>query len=159
MNLFYYKGTRAGMVSYYDSSFVYKYGLNIHPDPDKSSQVCSKGIHLAKSLKSKVIKNAQEVYLARPGVIYGEDDEKIRTGHCWLIAKIDPVTYTPPKNLLCEQEWLEEHLCDHTQEEIENLEMEIAAGEEHFRFNAKTKAKELRTALKTARQSYSKGDK
>lgn len=78
----YYKATRADGISFYDPSFQYHIGQNIHPKPDrKSAEPCGVGIHLAKSIDAvKHLKpNLEELYEAFPGVILGEDDEKV---HC-----------------------------------------------------------------------------
>jgi hypothetical protein len=57
----YYKGTRKNGVSYHDSSFVYRIGLNEHPKPDKSNTVYSSGIHLAKDDAERVLGSTIDV--------------------------------------------------------------------------------------------------
>ncbi len=88
--MYYLKATRLGGVSFHDANFVYHLGLNVHPNPDKSSVVCGVGIHLAKSLRAAFyyVPKAEEVYLAKPGPILGEGDDKVRVAYCFIIKKL-----------------------------------------------------------------------
>jgi hypothetical protein len=89
--MYYIKATLKDGVSKWDNTFVYHLGLNVHPDPDKSSVLCSRGIHLAKNLRSAMMlcPSAVEFYLAKPGVILAEDAEKVRVAYCFLIKLIN----------------------------------------------------------------------
>jgi hypothetical protein len=143
---YYYKGTNKGMVSEYDRRFVYHLGLNVHPDPDKSDVVCGRGIHLAKDVST--VKKYAEVYRVKAGIIYGEDYSKIRVGHCWVIDRINPDAIPPGiGEPLCGSEWLNKHIGDHTQAEIDALGMEIITERHHTTVKAGMTAKNLRTAL------------
>lgn len=150
MQQFYYKGTRKGMVSCADSTFIYTMGLNTHPNPDKSTTVCSQGIHLAKDIPTlkKLCKNAEEYYLAKAGVIYGEDDEKVRVGYCWIISRLWTVDVPLPKAPICGEDWFLKHLGDHSQEEIDNLKLELITDKSKTTISAGMTLKNIRTALK-----------
>ena len=94
---YYFKATRANGVSGYDDQFHYKLGLNVHPAPDKSNDAsCGIGIHLAKTLTAAqhYVPRATEYYLAKAGVILGEDTKKIRCDSCFLIRQISQVAVT-----------------------------------------------------------------
>jgi len=87
---YYFKATLDGGVSGYDPTYIHHEGINKHPNPDKSKQICSAGVHLAISLEvaRNYVENATEFYVAKPiGKIYGRDKTKIRVGeyHLWRI--------------------------------------------------------------------------
>lgn len=147
----YYKGTRKGMCSYYDKNFVYKMGLNVHPHPDKSAAVCGSGIHLAKSLAAlkQLQPKAEEIYECKAGIIYGEDETKVRVGYCWIIRQVvEPVQIKFPENVLCGVEWLKAHYNDHTQQEIDNLGIEVITDRSKTTLKAGMKVGNIRTAMK-----------
>ena len=84
---YYFKATLDGGQSGYDPTYIHHEGINKHPNPDKSNQVCSTGVHLAVSLEEarRYVEAATEFYLAKPiGKIYGRDDTKIRVGDYYL---------------------------------------------------------------------------
>lgn len=69
----------------------YKIGLNVCSDADKdNTSACGKGIHLAKSLEAarSYVHQATEFYLAKSGIILGEDDSKVRCTHRFIIKKL-----------------------------------------------------------------------
>jgi len=87
---YYFKATLRGGRSGYDPTYIHREGINKHPCPDKSKQICSAGVHLAISLEGarNYVENATEFYVAKPiGKIYGRDKTKIRVGeyHLWRI--------------------------------------------------------------------------
>ncbi len=92
MQKYFIKATLSGGRSGYDHNFIYHEGENIHPNPDRKSKYeCGRGIHLAKTLPFALeyVPNATEFYLAIPGDILGEGEDKIRTDRCvlWRIPK------------------------------------------------------------------------
>lgn len=147
----YYKGTRKGGVSYHDKSFVYHMGLNVHPRPDKTNTLCSDGIHLAKHKSDLTLfcgTTPEEVYECRAGVIYAEDNDKVRVGYCFVDRLIQPEFLAiVPENTLCGAAWLKEHWGDHTQAEIDSLGMEVITPRSTVTVKAKMTAKNVRTAV------------
>jgi hypothetical protein len=147
----YYKGTRKGGVSFHDSAFVYHLGLNEQLNPDKSSAICSQGIHLAKDMQSlkRLCPDAEEIYEARAGVILSEDEEKIRVAYCFLIKQIDK----PPDFLgsgpipICGFDWLNKHEKEFTQADYEALGMTVKTDNHTLTIKAGINPRNLKTAL------------
>lgn len=136
---YYFKATRNNGESGYDSGFRYKLGMNIHPKPDKKSRAaCGIGIHLAKTIEValRFVSRASEIYLAKPGVILGEDDEKLRCGSCFLIKKLDKEEVEHyekqselrlPTNPICGQDWLNQHQFDISWQDFYNQTIVISS--------------------------------
>ena len=177
----YYKATLVGGVSAFDSSFVYHEGLNMHPNPDKKSMlVCPQkdraaGICLAKTLKAakKYVPKAIEVYLAEPGLILAEDDDKVRVAYFWrgklLTAKeLDDIVLSemdegernvelqkrhgilltgihPPP--ICGEDWIIQHGRDVTWDDWNKQTMEVSSDRHKTTIFAKIKPKDLKTVL------------
>jgi len=170
----YYKLTKEGGVSYYDNGFVYNLGLNVHPCPNKLSQSsCGEGLHLAKTIgegRKNVPYADAEVYMARPGVILGEDSTKVRCAYIWLdrlltldeikeVEKSEMTTKEAKKQLekmlrglppapLCGQDWIKEHGLDFTDEDFRKLTLTVAVdGKQTMTIRPNLKKKEMRTVL------------
>jgi len=135
----YFKGTRKGGISFYDRKFIYHLGLNVHPSPDRRSDIsCGAGLHLAKSLSAldSLAPGAEEIYLAEPGVILAEDVGKVRVAYCWLrrqlsqkeIATIRATESPKTDKYLCGDDWFRKHALDVTMEDIEKQTIEITGG-------------------------------
>jgi len=147
----YYKATRANGVSGRDSSFVYHLGLNVHPNPDKKSKAtCGEGIHLAKTIiaAKKYVPNWKEIYEAKAGVILGEDDDKIRVTHCFLLRRISPVDITYPKRPSLCDDWVNKHARDITPEMIASQTLEISNNGKRLTLNLGMKKKDRKYLLK-----------
>jgi len=140
----YYKATRANGVSGRDRTFVYHFGLNVHPSPDKKNKnACGEGIHLAKSIEAakKYVPNWKEIYEAKAGVILGEDVDKIRVTHCFLTRLVSsPDIRFPKRPSLCDN-WLDKHALDITMEQIlaQTLEIEAPNHKTHITLGFKKK--------------------
>lgn len=170
MQEYYYKATLDNKTSSYDQKFVYREGLNVHPNPSKYSHlVCGEGLHLAKTIKlaRRIVRGAKEFYLARAGVILAEDDEKIRCAYIWLdkqltpaeIAKIEKeeamgikqgailTASTPP---LCGRDWLDKHGLDITEADITKLRLEVKSPTHTFSLGLRMKPKDRKYLLKQA---------
>jgi len=166
--VYYYKATDKGGVSHYPygAKYTYHIGLNVHPKPDKKSKSsCGEGIHLAKTVKGALtyVKDAGEIYLARAGVILGEDATKVRCTHCWIdrqlsreeidrvkendkiMADLSLKTVEP----LCGFNWLKDHAGDVTQEMIDACTLEVSSGTRTLTLKNKLKKKDLRAILGT----------
>jgi hypothetical protein len=138
-----YKATRKGGVSFRDPTFVYHLGMNVHPEPDKSNTLCSRGIHLA---------NWEEIYIVEPGVILAEDDDKARVASCFVIRmlstneigidKIEPSTEP-----LCGWDWLKKHSNDITQSMWNEQGIEIIADRNKVNIKATVKPKDIKVAI------------
>ncbi len=155
----YYKGTKTGGLSYqckYVPKIVYKLGLIEHPSPDKSSKLCSDGIHMAKSIEALrgMGMAKEEIWECEAGTIYAEDSQKVRVGYCFVkkLIQTGPKPTPPwgslPTDPLCGREWLEAHYFDHTKEEIESLGMVVTTGRQTITVKSKIKPNDLRTAIK-----------
>lgn len=164
MQKYYYKATLDNGVSRSDSTFIYKLGLNTHPKPDKlSKESCGVGIHLAKtiSIAKRYVPEATEFYLAKAGVILGEDENKIRCSSCILVRKlsqkavnraldIEALQDEQKKKLgsllntggLCGKDWLLKHMCDVTEEDINNLKIEVKSNGHKFKLGLAMKKKD-----------------
>jgi len=89
----YIKATLKNGTSYNTPTITYEPGIIVHPNPDrKSKNSCGVGIHLAKSLRSSkhFVPKAEEFYFAEPGVILGEDSEKVRCASCRIVRRLTP---------------------------------------------------------------------
>lgn len=87
------KATMKDGRSYNTPTITYKKGIVAHPNPDrKSKDSCGVGIHLAKTLRvaNLFVPRAEEFYFAEPGVILGEDSEKVRCASCRIIRRLTP---------------------------------------------------------------------
>jgi hypothetical protein len=87
------KATMKDGRSYNTPTITYKIGIVSHPNPDrKSADSCGVGIHLAKTLRSAkhFVPKAEEFYFAEPGVILGEDSEKVRCASCRIVRRLTP---------------------------------------------------------------------
>lgn len=161
--IFYIKGTLKGgdSVAKYEPKIHYKLGMNIHPSPDKTDTLCSAGIHLAKSLKSakRLCPEATEFYLAKSGVIYAEDSEKIRTGSAEIVMKLDtdmiyalggielPKDWHIPDNPLCGQDWFQKHWHKVSQQDIDNQRLTVKTDRQEVCLSPKLKKKDIREIL------------
>jgi len=182
----YYKATLAGGESQRadknDSKFVYRLGLNVHPNPDKTSDLpCGEGIHLAKSIETAFIysPDATEVYEAKPGVILGEDCDKVRVAYCFITRKVPEKEISEAKRKRkeakekqlieekkrqefitlygCEppslpgEDWLKKHVHDITWEDYNKQTLTVVSGNSKLTLSAKMKAKDIRVALSVVR--------
>ena len=156
----YFKGTHKNGLSFYDHKFIYHLGLNVHPSPDRSNIICGAGLHLAKSLAAldELAPKAEEIYLAEPGVILAEDNEKVRVAYCWLRRQLSQkeiatIRATEPKKTdkyLCGDDWFRKHALDVTMADIEKQTIEITGGRVRLTLTNTQgiKRKALREALK-----------
>jgi hypothetical protein len=159
-------------------SIKYKLGIVIHPDPDKvTSSSCGSGIHLAKSLKMAkyYCPNAKEFYLAHPGVILGEDSNKVRCASCEILKRLSETEIREYEKLeesqqekmkreerlrqrlgsvyenggLPGKDWLAQHGNDISQEDIDNQILEIFRDNKRVcGIKARLKRTETRKVLK-----------
>jgi hypothetical protein len=151
----YYKGTRKGGASLRDPRFVYHMGLNVHPHPDLSSQLCSEGIHLARDMVSlrRLAPGYEEVYECRAGVILAEDSEKIRVSYCFVDKKLEiPLDWSKicpgiPLNPICGMDWIKEHYNKFTQDDYDKLGITIKTDRSEVTLTAKNKVKDMRTVM------------
>ena len=166
MQEIYYKATRKDGTSYRDPSFSYHLGLNIHPNPDrKSESACGEGLHLGKTIVDALTytEDDAEIYLARAGVILGEDSTKIRCSYCWLDRKLSVEETTEVKkehkhrqemaagkiDPLFGNDWLQKHGLDYTQADIDNLTLTVTSGKREVTVKNKLKRKDLKVVLST----------
>ncbi len=150
-----YKATRKFGVSIYDHNFVYSLGMNIHPNPDRSNKLCSQGIHLAKTLEAtkRLSKEWEEIYLAEPGVILAEDEEKARVASCFIIRKLNDdevhngiMNHIFLQNPLCGWDWIRKH-GNITQSIWEQQMIEIVAGNNKLKLKANVNPRDIRNAI------------
>ncbi len=153
----YYKVLAPGMIAKDMPSYVYKPGLN-EPRLGKIE-----GILLWKSLDDaiKEYRTGDEVYLAEPGVILREQLYSIQVAYCFIRERVPTETVNriwhdemliKSHNLVCPPicglDWLKEHEKDHTQQEIDSLEMVIITPTSKTTLKAGMKAKDVREAIK-----------
>lgn len=147
----YYKGTKKGGVSFHDSAFVYHLGLNEQPNPDKTSKICSQGIHLAKDMQSlrRLCPDAEEIYECRTGVILAEDTEKVRVTYCFLDKQITkPLDFLGSAPIpICGFDWLNKHGKDFKQEDYEALSMTVKTEKHTLTIKAGVNPLNLKTAM------------
>lgn len=88
----YYKCTGKGGRT--QNNFVYHIGYNEEPKANvKTKDSCGIGLHLAKTLtfaERFISEDEKEYYTARPGVILGEDINKVRCKGVWIDKKLTP---------------------------------------------------------------------
>jgi hypothetical protein len=173
MRQYYYKATLKNGVSVREPKIIYRIGLIVHTNPDRSSkEACGVGIHLAKTLCAarKYVPRAEEFYLAEAGVILGEDEDKIRCASCKIIKQLtnrqlrhiefEEKTeeekskmrermrkgFTEP---LCGNDWFNKHWNDITQEEIEEQRLIVKTERGEISLSPIVSKRDIRQVLAT----------
>jgi hypothetical protein len=167
MDEYYYKATRSDGSSYYGGEpvIIYKEGMIIHPAPDRKSDAsCGAGIHLAKTLgfAKRYCITGGRIFLAKAGVILGEDSEKVRCASCFVVRELSADDIKRAENEaelqkklgavwatggLCGKDWLIQHLNDVTQEDIDNQGLELITNNHKVVLKAGMKKGNIKTAL------------
>jgi hypothetical protein len=167
------------MVSIQDKNFVYHMGLNIDIWPvNKSNGVCIYGLHLAKTISMALsfASYGSEIYTARPGVIYGEDDGKVRCAYIWIDKLLsllevnelrdieeresreakrvkkereeqEKILSRFPSNPICGEDWIKAHYTDVTQADIDNCKLEIINGSQTLTLKANMSEGDIKSIL------------
>jgi len=141
----------------------------VHPAPDKSTDPCAAGIHLARTLeflfKQKLV---VEFYEAYPGVILGEDSEKVRCASCYIIRRIPDAEIADYKvrqmaardreallkklnmqgnNFLVDQDWIIKSATTFTEADFNKLSIEVKGPHRTITMTTKFPTKEGKAIL------------
>jgi len=86
---YYIKATRDNMTANYDG-YQYKMGVNKHPYPDTSDELCSRGFHLACTPRGALqyVYKATEFYLCTARKVYARGYDKIRCREVNILWRI-----------------------------------------------------------------------
>ena len=170
-------------LAYTQKPYQYHIGLNVLPDWKwKSTEPCGHGLHLGKFLKdwygeepppsSHSQYYLTEFYIARPGVILGEDSVKVRCGYVFLDRRLtreecrgivkreqedialergmDNFMRSLPTSRFVDDDWIKHSRRTFTQADYEAQGMTVITPTRTMTLKTTHKKGEIRTALKYA---------